>query len=79
MTTLVRFHANLCVRATCDMLPPDRSYDHKCCVNGEIMFLVCHEHEHMFRDLCEFMGGSPSWKVTTLPCLMVIGLVQVET
>ena len=36
--------------------------------------LICHvtSHEHMFK------GGSPLKRATTLPCLMAIGLVQVE-
>ena len=57
----------------------DKSCDHKYC-SGEDMFLVCHvtSREHMFKGLCEFMGWSPSRWVTILPCLVNIGLVQVE-
>ena len=44
------------------------------------MLLICYvtSHEHMFQGLCEFIGGSPSQRVTTLPCFVTIGLVQVE-
>ena len=47
----------------------DKSYDHKHCDEGD-MFLICHvtSHEHMFKGLCEFMGGSSSRWVTILPC-----------
>ena len=34
--------------------------------------------EHMFKGLSKFLGGTPSWYVTAFPCLMAIGLVQVE-
>ena len=46
----------------------------------DIVFLICHvtSREHMFKRLCEFMGGIPSRKVTTFSCLVAIGLVQVE-
>ena len=44
------------------------------------MFLVCHvtSPEYMFKGFCEFMGGSPSRWVTTLPIEWAIGLVQVD-
>ena len=44
------------------------------------MLLICYvaSHEHIFQGLCEFIGRSPSQRVTTLPCLVTIGLVQVE-
>ena len=30
------------------------------------MFLISRlsSREHMFKELCEFMGGTPSWRVT---------------
>ena len=31
--------------------------------------------EHMFKGLYKFMGGSPSWWVTTFPSLVVVGIV----
>ena len=34
--------------------------------------------DHMFKELYELMGKSPSQEVTTLPCLVVMGLVQEE-
>ena len=44
------------------------------------MFSICHValREDMFKGLCELMGGRPSQWVTTLPCLVAIGLVEVE-
>ena len=41
---------------------PDKSFDHKHCESGD-MFLICQvtSREHMFKELCEFMGGSLSW------------------
>ena len=43
----------------CSMSPPVKSCDQKRCNSGDMLFLVtC--HEHMFKELCEFMGGSPS-------------------
>ena len=57
----------------------DKSCDHK---NGDSRnaSLMCHvnSHEHMFKGLCDFMVASLSWWLTTLPCLVAIGLVQVE-
>ena len=47
----------------------NKSCDHKHCDAGDIMLLL----EHMLKELCEFMGGSPS-----RPCLVAIGLVHVE-
>ena len=49
--------------------------------SGDIMFLVSYvtSRKQMLKGLCEFMGRSPSLRVTTLPCLASIGLVQVET
>ena len=32
----------------------------------------------MFKGSFEIMGGSPSWRVITVPCLVAIGLVQVD-
>ena len=53
------------------------SCDHKHYNSGDIMFLIScvSSCEYMFKKLCEFMGGSLSWRVTTLPCLVTIGLV----
>ena len=44
------------------------------------MFLISRlsSREHMFKELCEFMGGNPSRRVTNFPCLVAIDLVQVE-
>ena len=35
--------------------------------------------DHMFKELCEFMVGSPSREVMTLTCLVTDGLLKVET
>ena len=35
-------------------------------------------HDSVLKRLCDFMGGRPSQQVATLPCLVVIGLEQVE-
>ena len=57
----------------------------KCCEHrhydsGGIVFLICYmiSREHMFKGLCEFMGGIPSRRLTTFPFLAAIGLVQME-
>ena len=44
------------------------------------MFFICHvsSREHMLKELGEFMGRSSSRSVTTLPCLVVFGVMQVE-
>ena len=53
----------------------DKSCDHEHCDGGDV---PRDSREHMFKGLCEFMGGIPSKWVTFLPCLMTIGLVQAE-
>ena len=60
--------------------PPDKFCDHKYYDNEDLMFLICHvtSSEHMFKVLYEFTGGSPLPWVTTWPCLVAIGIVQVE-
>ena len=59
---------------------PDKFGDDGHCDSGDITFLICYvtSREHMLKGLCESMRGSLSSKVATLPCLMAIGLVQVE-
>ena len=56
-----------------------KSCEHKH-YDSEDMFLICHmtSRKHMFQGLCEFRGGIPSLRVTTVPSLVAIGLVQVE-
>ena len=56
----------------------DKSCAHKHCDNGH-MFLICYvtSREHMFKGLCEFMGGIRLRSVTTLPFFVTIGLVKV--
>ena len=55
----------------------DKSCNHKYYDSGN-MFLIHHEtsREHMFKGLCEFIGGSFSRRVTTLPYLIAIDLMQ---
>ena len=45
-----------------------------------IMVLVCHVilQCHIIKGSCDFIGGSPSWYVTTLSSLLVIGIEIVE-
>ena len=45
-----------------------------------IMNLVCHVifQDHVIKVLCDFMGGSLSWYITTLPSLVAIDTVVVE-
>ena len=42
---------------------PDKSCDHNYCDNGDIILLICHvtTREQMFKWLCEFMSGRPTW------------------
>ena len=44
----------------------------------EEMFCHMNSRERMFKGLCRFMGGSPLQRVKNVPCLVAIGLVQVE-
>ena len=43
------------------------------------MFLICRvtSRDSVLNGLFGFMGGSPSWQVTTLQCLMSIDVMQV--
>ena len=45
-----------------------------------IMVLACHliSQDHLIKRPRYFMGGSPSWKVTTLPSLVAMSIVVVE-
>ena len=47
---------------------------------GDILLLICNvtSREHKFKWLREYLGGIASRRVTTFPCLVTIGLVQVE-
>ena len=40
---------------------PYKSFDHKLCDSGDIMFLIRHmtSREHRFKGLCEFTGETP--------------------
>ena len=48
--------------------------------SGYVMFSVFHMilQNCMIKGLCGLVGGSPSWYVTSLPSLVVIGIVVVE-
>ena len=77
MTTLLSGHANFWVRelfVVCHH--PDKSCGHKHCDNVLIYHVT--SREHMFKELCEFMNGSHSRSVITLPFLVAIDLVQVK-
>ena len=54
--------------------------DHSHYDGVDLMFLICQvtSRDHMFKGLCKYKGGTLSWKVTILPCLVTIGLVQVK-
>ena len=56
------------------------SCDHKYYDSEDVIFLICHlnSREQIFKKLYKFMGGSSSRRVTTLPCLVTLGLVPVE-
>ena len=51
-----------------------RSCKHRHCDDGDTVFFICHvtSRKHV-TEFCEFMGGNPSWRVTTFPCLLTIG------
>ena len=53
---------------------------HKHCGSGDIMVLVCHviSQDRMTKRWSNIMGESTSWKVTSLPCLVVISIVVVK-
>ena len=59
----------------------EKPCDHSYCNSGDKIFFICHmtSPKHMFKQLCEFMGRSPPWWFTTLPCLVAIGLIEVES
>ena len=54
--------------------------DYKHCDSVDIMFLICHRTsgEDTLKSLCEFLVGSVSQRLTTLSCLVAIGVVKVE-
>ena len=53
---------------------PGKSCEPIHCDSGDIVFLTCHvtSQEHMFDMLYEFMGGSPSRRVTSFPCMVAM-------
>ena len=52
---------------------------HRHCVSGYSMTLVCHvfSQDHVIIWLCDF-AWAPSWKVTPLPSLLVIGVMVMK-
>ena len=59
---------------------PGKSCDHNQCNSGDIILSIFTWPlvNTCLKGLYEFAGGSPSGRVTTLPCLVTIGQVQVE-
>ena len=53
---------------------PDRFGDHKHWDMKDLIIVIC----HVFEESCDVMSGSCSQFVTTLPTLVVIGIVVVE-
>ena len=53
---------------------------HRHCYTGDLTILICHvtSSNHIFKGSCKFMDGSPLYYVATLPCLVSIGVVQIE-
>ena len=49
-------------------------------VGGEKIYLICNmtSQKYMIEGRSNFMTGSSSWYVATLPSLVVIGIVRVE-
>ena len=49
--------------------------------SGRKIILIClwTTSDHVFKGLCDFMRGSTSRSVTTLPCLVAIGPVQMQS
>ena len=52
---------------------------HRHCGSGD-MFLICHvtHCDHCLKGCNDFTSGSPSYKVTTMPSLLAIGLAVEE-
>ena len=44
--------------------------------SGDIKYLICHviSQNHVIEGLSNFLSWSSSWYVTTLPCLVAIGV-----
>ena len=42
---------------------PGKFCEHKNGDSGYIIFIICHAtyRDHIFKGMCEFMSGSPSW------------------
>ena len=61
-------------------LPPSMFGGHLSSTSGDIKYLICHvtSQNHVFEGSCNFLSGSFSWYVTTLPSLVAIGIVVVE-
>ena len=59
-----------------------KTYDHRQYDSGNITLPIYHvtSRNYMFKDLCElhnFMSGTFSWYVTTLPSLVTIAIVVI--
>ena len=55
-------------------------YDGYRCYERGDMFPICHvtSRDHMNKETCNFVSGSPSTKVNPVLSLIVTGLVEVE-
>ena len=53
---------------------------YRSCGSGDIMILFCHmaSRDHLIKGTCDYGKGSPLTEATTVPSLMLIGLVEVE-
>ena len=53
---------------------------HSNCGNGDKTYLICHAtmEDYMIKESCDFMEGSSSLYVTTLPNMVTIDIVVVE-
>ena len=54
--------------------------DYRPCGNGDVTFLFClvTSRDHMIKGTCDFLNGSSSTKVATVPSLMLAGLIEVK-
>ena len=65
----------ICFNYHCDKLGDQRH-----CNKGVSLILISYvnSHDHMFKESCNIMVGSPSWQLTTLSSLVAIDMVVVE-
>ena len=53
---------------------------HRTCGIGDITFLICHEtsHNHVIKELCEFVHCGPIPQAINFQCLVVVSQVKSE-